>query len=89
TLGSPPTAESYSVSLVPSGSAFTNYSGSSSYNFTSTPGTILVTPAAAVPEPGTFGMLLTGMAGMFWLKRRRGRAFSAEQRGVVSRTTFG
>ena len=40
-------------------------------SFASAPGTVTITAASAVPEPGTFGMLLAGAIGLFGATRRR------------------
>jgi hypothetical protein len=75
TLGPPSTAQdTYSISLVSAGTSFSNLSGSSTYSFSApTPGTVIVEApqSPAVPEPGTFGMLLAGLTGLAWMKRRR------------------
>ncbi|HVA45954.1 MAG TPA: PEP-CTERM sorting domain-containing protein [Pirellulales bacterium] len=86
TLGSPgATPDSYLILLIPSSSSsltptgpdgntsFSNGTQSTYYAFTSVPGTVTVEQPSVspVPEPGTFGLLLAGMAGMLWLKRRQ------------------
>lgn len=42
-------------------------------SYTSNFGTITISGANAVPEPGTFGMMLFGGFGLSWAKRRRRR----------------
>jgi hypothetical protein len=88
TLGSAgATPDSYLISLVPGSSSsltptgpdgntgFSNGAQSAWYAFTSVSGTVTVEQPAfsAVPEPGTFGMLLAGMIGIIWTKRRRAK----------------
>lgn len=74
TLGPPgATSDSYLISLVSGGTAFSDGTQTNFYNFTGVSGNVTVDQPSlsTVPEPSTFGMMLAGMAGMFWRKRRR------------------
>lgn len=69
--------DTFTISLVPTGgsndptTSFVDSAGSYD-SYSSTPGTVTITAAAAAtPEPGTLGMFLLGATGLLWRSRQR------------------